>query len=55
MSDILKRLASLSPEKRDLLIKQLQAKGARTPQVSGLPPIERRPRGDAPLPLSFAQ
>ncbi|WP_163998551.1 non-ribosomal peptide synthase/polyketide synthase [Pyxidicoccus caerfyrddinensis] len=55
MSDILKRLASLSPEKRDLLLKQLQAKGARSPQPSASPPLEARPRGDAPLPLSFAQ
>ncbi|RYZ45464.1 MAG: non-ribosomal peptide synthetase, partial [Myxococcaceae bacterium] len=55
MSDILKRLASLSPEKRDLLLKQLQAKGARTPQTSAIPPLEPRPRGDAALPLSFAQ
>ncbi len=56
MSDILKRLANLSPEKRDLLLKQLQAKSQRTARVApSLPLIEPRPRGDELLPLSFAQ
>ncbi|WP_415835337.1 amino acid adenylation domain-containing protein, partial [Corallococcus soli] len=32
-----------------------QAKGARSPQPPAIPPLEPRPRGDAALPLSFAQ
>ncbi|WP_164020355.1 non-ribosomal peptide synthase/polyketide synthase [Pyxidicoccus trucidator] len=55
MSDILNRLASLSPEKRELLLKQLQAKGARSPQTPAIPPLEPQPREGAALPLSFAQ
>ena len=55
MSDILKRLAGLSPEKRDLLLKQLQAKGARTPQAPALPALAPRPQGQTVLPLSFSQ
>ncbi|WP_375772564.1 non-ribosomal peptide synthase/polyketide synthase [Archangium gephyra] len=55
MSDILKRLASLSPEKRDLLLKQLNAKAARAPQAPAIPPLEPRPGGEAAVPLSFAQ
>ncbi|NPC81723.1 hypothetical protein HPC49_26320, partial [Pyxidicoccus fallax] len=50
MSDIKKKLAALSPEKRALLAKHLQQKAARnTP-----PPPGRRPPGMAP-PLSYAQ
>jgi amino acid adenylation domain-containing protein len=56
MSDILKRLASLPPEKRNLLLKQLRARQQSTPQAaSALPSLEPQPRGDGPLPLSFAQ
>ncbi|WP_164021359.1 non-ribosomal peptide synthetase, partial [Pyxidicoccus trucidator] len=51
MSDIKKKIAALSPEKRAQLVKQLQQKEPR----NTLPPPERRASGDASLPLSFAQ
>ncbi|MGZ3458320.1 MAG: condensation domain-containing protein, partial [Archangium sp.] len=55
-SDILKRLASLPPEKRNLLLKQLRARQQSAPQATSvLPSLEPQPRGDGPLPLSFAQ
>jgi amino acid adenylation domain-containing protein len=55
-SDILKRLASLPPEKRNLLLKQLRARQQSAPQsASALPSLAPQPRGDGPLPLSFAQ
>ncbi|MBN8468384.1 non-ribosomal peptide synthase/polyketide synthase [Corallococcus exiguus] len=55
MSDILKRLAELPPEKQNALLKKLKAGGARgaTPRRSH-PPLEPRAAGTR-LPLSFAQ
>ncbi|WP_375765651.1 amino acid adenylation domain-containing protein [Archangium gephyra] len=56
MSDILKRLASLPADKRNLLLKQLRARQQSAPQAaSALPSLEPQPRGDGPVPLSFAQ
>jgi amino acid adenylation domain-containing protein len=51
MTELNERVAALSPEKRALLERRLQAKR------SGGPPdrIPRREPGDYPLPLSFAQ
>ena len=55
-SDILKRLASLPPEKRNLLLKQFRARQQSAPQAaSALPSLEPQPRGEGPVPLSFAQ
>ncbi|QSQ23762.1 amino acid adenylation domain-containing protein [Pyxidicoccus parkwayensis] len=55
-SDLHKRLASLPPEKRNLLLKQLRARQQSAPQpASALPTLEPQPRGDGPLPMSFAQ
>ncbi|MFP2895291.1 condensation domain-containing protein [Corallococcus sp. 4LFB] len=55
MSDLLKRLANLSPEKQALLLKKLRAGTPSTAtSVTSLPPLERLPEG-ARLPLSFAQ
>ncbi|PSO74788.1 MAG: non-ribosomal peptide synthetase [Cyanobacteria bacterium QH_3_48_40] len=52
MTDIAKRLADLSPEKRERLLKRLQAQQKNT----SAPPISRQPRGDkTSFPLSFAQ
>ncbi|HEX6908982.1 MAG TPA: condensation domain-containing protein, partial [Longimicrobium sp.] len=51
MTDILDRLAGLSPEKRRLLELRLAAQRA---QAAG-PALVPRPRGGGPLPLSFAQ
>ncbi|WP_240359953.1 condensation domain-containing protein, partial [Pyxidicoccus trucidator] len=51
MSDIKKKLAALTPEKRAQLAKQLQQKASR----NSLPALARRPEGTGPLPLSFAQ
>ncbi|MFP2932693.1 condensation domain-containing protein, partial [Pyxidicoccus sp. 3LG] len=50
MSDIKKKIASLSPEKRAQLAKQLQQKAAK----NAVPPPARR-KGDGPPPLSYAQ
>src|SRR6218665_3270663 len=55
MSDISQRLASLPPEKRDLLLKQLRARQRAAPQAPTAPALAPQPRGDAPPPLSFAQ
>ena len=55
MSDISQRLASLPPEKRDLLLKQLRARQRAAPQAPTAPSLAPQPRGDAPPPLSFAQ
>ncbi|MCE9671221.1 non-ribosomal peptide synthase/polyketide synthase [Myxococcus stipitatus] len=52
MSDLLKRIAALPPEKQKLLLKQLRQQGHRPPSPAG---ITARPRGSEPLPLSFAQ
>lgn len=51
---LLKRLASLSPEQREILLKQLQKKKAQTPQVKK-EGIQTFPRGDNRLPMSYAQ
>src|SRR6266511_3846848 len=51
MSDINKRIADLSPEKRDLLLKRLGKKG--DPKSAQINRVERR--GDIHFPLSFAQ
>jgi len=56
MSDLLSRLANLSPEKRELVLKKLQERGL-SPAIdvgSQAPPIVPVPR-DQTLPLSFAQ
>src|SRR5690242_12917095 len=52
MSDLLKRIAALPPEKQKLLLKQLRQQGHRPNTASQITP---RPRGSTPLPLSFAQ
>ena len=56
MSDkqLLKRLASLSPEQRELLLKQLQKKKSKTaqPKVDSIQPF---PRQSNRLPMSYAQ
>ncbi|OUS31220.1 hypothetical protein A9Q99_04275 [Gammaproteobacteria bacterium 45_16_T64] len=56
MSDkqLLKRLASLSPEKRELLLKQLQQKKSKSAQPR-IDSIQRYPREDNRLPMSYAQ
>ncbi len=51
---LLKRLASLSPEQREILLKQLQKKKAQTPQVKK-EGIQVYPRDDNRLPMSYAQ
>ncbi|MBZ4423315.1 non-ribosomal peptide synthetase, partial [Myxococcus sp. RHSTA-1-4] len=51
MSDIKKKIAALSPEKRAQLAKQLQQKAAR----NAPPAPARRARGEGPPPLSYAQ
>jgi amino acid adenylation domain-containing protein len=51
MSELQNRLAGLSPEKRRLLELRMQAQRA---QAAG-PVLAPRPRGGAPLPLSFSQ
>ncbi|HET6762121.1 MAG TPA: condensation domain-containing protein, partial [Longimicrobiaceae bacterium] len=51
MSDVLKRLAELSPEKRRLLEMRLQV--AR--QEAAGPALRPRERTGAPFPLSFSQ
>ncbi|HZI13364.1 MAG TPA: condensation domain-containing protein, partial [Myxococcus sp.] len=51
MSDIKKKIAALSPEKRAQLARQLQQKAVR----AAPPSIIRRPRPDAAAPLSYAQ
>ncbi|MDZ7268842.1 MAG: amino acid adenylation domain-containing protein [candidate division KSB1 bacterium] len=51
MSDLSKRLAELSPEKRELLLKRLQREGEKAPKPAGIP---RRPNRDE-FPMSFAQ
>src|SRR5687767_4971542 len=45
------RIAALSPEKQDELMRKLREKNARTKQ----PAIPPRPRGTSSAPLSFAQ
>jgi len=56
MSDkqLLKRLASLSPEKRELLLKQLQQKKSKSaqPKIGSIQPY---PRENNRLPMSYAQ
>ncbi|MEO1373454.1 MAG: amino acid adenylation domain-containing protein, partial [Cyanobacteria bacterium J06635_10] len=56
MNDIQKRLSNLSPEKRELLVKKLQAqKGTslteKANKIPSIQPVER----NQPVPLSFAQ
>ncbi|CBL45096.1 Non-ribosomal peptide synthetase modules and related proteins [gamma proteobacterium HdN1] len=51
---LLKRLASLSPEQRETLLKQLQKKKAQAPQTRR-EGVRAYPRGEHPLPLSYAQ
>lgn len=52
MNEIFQKLAALSPERRQLLEKKLQAQGIVVPTSTAIP---RRSDGDAALPLSFAQ
>ncbi|MDY7229482.1 non-ribosomal peptide synthetase [Hyalangium rubrum] len=56
MNDVLKKLAGLSPEKRELLLKKLRQQNAvAAPQAEARPSaIPRAPRSQ-PLPLSFPQ
>jgi len=56
MSDLLKRLENLSPEKRELVLKKLQTQTriSATGTVRQFPSIEPIPR-DRAIPLSFAQ
>ncbi|NOK39008.1 amino acid adenylation domain-containing protein, partial [Corallococcus exercitus] len=58
MSDLLKRLAGLSPEKQALLLKKLRSTTTAVPNTparqQSLPPLGRRPQGTK-APLSFAQ
>jgi amino acid adenylation domain-containing protein/non-ribosomal peptide synthase protein (TIGR01720 family) len=56
MSDLLKRLENLSPEKRELVLKKLQTQTriSSTDTVRQFPSIEPIPR-DRAIPLSFAQ
>lgn len=56
MSDLLKRLENLSPEKRELVLKKLQTQTqiSATDTVRQFPSIEPIPR-DRAIPLSFAQ
>jgi len=56
MSDkqLLKRLASLSPEKRELLLKQLKLKKSKSAQPK-IDSIQRYPRDGNRLPMSYAQ
>ena len=56
MSDVLKKLAGLSPEKRELILKKLRQQNAiSAPQAQAqAPTIPRAPRTQ-PLPLSFPQ
>lgn len=56
MSDLLKRLESLSPEKRELVLKKLQTQTpiSSTDTVRQFPSIEPIPR-DRSIPLSFSQ
>ncbi|MFP2933504.1 condensation domain-containing protein, partial [Pyxidicoccus sp. 3LG] len=54
MSDIYKRLQSLSPEKREELLRQLRKESANTVKPSRAP-ISRLPRTGGVLPTSFAQ
>ena len=51
MSDIKKKIAALSPDKRAQLAKQLQQKAAR----NAVPTPSRRSRTDVAPPLSYAQ
>ncbi|QRO01039.1 amino acid adenylation domain-containing protein [Archangium violaceum] len=51
MSDALQRIAALSPEKRELLLRQLRQRGVRP----GQQPIPPRPNSGQPPALSFAQ
>ncbi|MFE8605167.1 non-ribosomal peptide synthetase [Archangium violaceum] len=53
MSDVYDRLASLPPEKRELLLRQLRQKQAATNVVRAV--IPRRPRDTDLHPMSFAQ
>lgn len=51
MTELNKRIAELTPEKRQLLARLLKEKGTANPNL----PIISRPRGSNPLPLSYAQ
>ncbi|MBZ4423049.1 non-ribosomal peptide synthase/polyketide synthase, partial [Myxococcus sp. RHSTA-1-4] len=55
MSDIKKRLQSLSPEQREQLLRQLKQESANTAKPGTRAPIARLPRTGAVLPTSFAQ
>ncbi len=56
MSDLLKRLETLSPEKRELVLQKLRKQQQLSPQNDGrlIPLLTPRSR-EQPLPLSFAQ
>jgi len=51
MNDLSKRLAGLSPEKRELLLKRLQREGEKAPKRAGIPRRANREE----FPMSFAQ
>lgn len=54
MADVAKRLANLSPEQKELLLKKLREQQREKQEQQTTPIIPRAPR-DQPLPLSFAQ
>jgi len=54
MADVAKRLANLSPEQKELLLKKLREQQREKQEQQTTPTIPRAPR-DQPLPLSFAQ